>query len=350
MKRLLLIPALLGTMAMANEYKYEITPLVGYNIAEGNLGIDGDKYPVGGIAFQFNYKESSISPEFSFFTTKNADFSSNGTTNLLLGMFNVVYDYKNETFLKPFVKIGIGLDNYTTEKHGNDFGPLIDIGGGFKIDLTKEIALKAEAIYYAKYNSDHAGRFDSNLMTVVGISYAFGEVKETRVIQEEKKNIVKEKIIEVKEPVARVQDLDDDHDGVVNSLDKCPNTPTVVKVVDANGCIKDRDLKINFKFDSYSVDKKSRENIKLFAKFLLETPIYEVTIIGHTDGVGTKKYNKKLSAKRAEVVRRLLIEDGIDKDLIKTKAMGESQPIATNKTYPGRAKNRRIEAHLERIK
>ena len=68
-----------------------------------------------------------------------------------------------------------------------------------------------------------------------------------------------------------------------------------------------------------------------------------VTIVGHTDAVGSDTFNQELSVKRAKEVRSFLEKNSIPKGLIKISGKGEKEPIATNKTEAGRAKNRRCE-------
>ena len=82
-------------------------------------------------------------------------------------------------------------------------------------------------------------------------------------------------------------------------------------------------------------------------KDFIEQNNYEVTIVGHTDSVGSNKYNFGLSRRRAESVKAKLIEFGLAEDRIAgIEAMGEEQPIATNETKEGRAQNRRVEFKL----
>jgi OOP family OmpA-OmpF porin len=57
-------------------------------------------------------------------------------------------------------------------------------------------------------------------------------------------------------------------------------------------------------------------------------------------------YNQKLSEKRAEMVKEMLIKDGVDASRLSASGKGESQPVASNKTKQGRAENRRIEVEL----
>lgn len=69
-------------------------------------------------------------------------------------------------------------------------------------------------------------------------------------------------------------------------------------------------------------------------------------IVGHTDAGGSAEANLLLSQARAESVRRFLIEAGIDAALLKASGVGASQPVASNASPQGRARNRRIELRV----
>jgi OmpA-OmpF porin, OOP family len=62
----------------------------------------------------------------------------------------------------------------------------------------------------------------------------------------------------------------------------------------------------------------------------------------HTDNTGDAKYNQKVSAARAEAVRKWLVEHGVPSERLTAKGYGPSKPIADNKTAEGRAKNKRV--------
>jgi outer membrane protein OmpA-like peptidoglycan-associated protein len=87
--------------------------------------------------------------------------------------------------------------------------------------------------------------------------------------------------------------------------------------------------------------EKNREQ----ARDLLTRAAY-VEIIGHTDDVGDDEYNLELSKQRAEAVRDYLVETGADASKIVALGAGEKQPIASNTTEEGRAKNRRVEVRV----
>jgi OOP family OmpA-OmpF porin len=66
-------------------------------------------------------------------------------------------------------------------------------------------------------------------------------------------------------------------------------------------------------------------------------------IAGHTDSVGSDDYNDRLSQARALSVMRYLAGRGLDSERMNARGYGESQPIETNDTDEGRARNRRVE-------
>jgi OOP family OmpA-OmpF porin len=68
-----------------------------------------------------------------------------------------------------------------------------------------------------------------------------------------------------------------------------------------------------------------------------------IRIEGHTDDVGSAKYNIGLSGKRAQAIKDYLVGKGIEPSRITTKGLGYSQPIADNDTPKGRSLNRRAE-------
>lgn len=101
---------------------------------------------------------------------------------------------------------------------------------------------------------------------------------------------------------------------------------------------------IHYKFDSSSLTPAAKEKIDTTIYTILkETPDIIVRLTSHTDSVGSKQYNKELSQERAQSVVEYLKQKGIDKKRLVAKGLGETQPIATNKTEEGRAKNRRTE-------
>lgn len=96
----------------------------------------------------------------------------------------------------------------------------------------------------------------------------------------------------------------------------------------------------HFDFDK-AILKGDLSKLRLIAQRLLDNPQVDAEIVGHTDSVGTNKYNQKLGLKRANAVKNWLVKQGVEPNRILTSSKGESKPIASNKTKSGRAQNRR---------
>jgi OOP family OmpA-OmpF porin len=148
---------------------------------------------------------------------------------------------------------------------------------------------------------------------------------------------------------------DSDGDGVYDHLDQCPNTPRGIKV-DSVGCpvpIKEKvsiTLHVEFDFDKDIVRPEYHNHIMKVANFLKAYPKTNAVLEGHTDNRGTEKYNLDLSKRRAEGVKKYLVDKfGISSSRISTKGFGYSQPVATNKTDEGRQQNRRVVANIVTI-
>jgi len=171
---------------------------------------------------------------------------------------------------------------------------------------------------------------------------------------------------------------DTDSDGIPDTKDACPE---LAGPKENNGCPDtDDDNCVNEAGPKENngcpippppvVTKEVQEQLNSYAKTILfdtgksslkaaSTPVLVdiITILqkysnakfaieGYTDSVGRASSNQKLSESRANAVRDFLIENGIDADRLTAEGHGEENPIATNKTKAGRAKNRRVEINL----
>lgn len=157
---------------------------------------------------------------------------------------------------------------------------------------------------------------------------------------------------------------DADGDGVVNKDDKCPDTPKGTQV-GADGCplpvaapepepmtpapsMVRVELDVKFDFDKAVVKDGSLADIRAVADFMSQYPQTRTTVEGHTDSVGPDAYNQRLSERRAQAVRDVLVHQyGVSADRVDSVGYGESRPVADNATAEGRAINRRVEAEVE---
>ncbi|THU34167.1 OmpA family protein [Niastella caeni] len=146
---------------------------------------------------------------------------------------------------------------------------------------------------------------------------------------------------------------DTDGDGLDDETDKCPNTPGKPA---NNGCpeIKQEVAKkvaiaaksIYYMSGKDIIQKVSYPKLDVVVKVLKADQELQISIEGHTDNKGNAVFNLKLSAKRAQAVKNYLIKKGIAENRINAQGFGDTKPIASNVTPAGRAKNRRVELHL----
>lgn len=103
-------------------------------------------------------------------------------------------------------------------------------------------------------------------------------------------------------------------------------------------------LEGHFGFDKTTINPTFQEKIKEIAKVLDENERYDTILEGHTDNIGSRAYNQKLSERRAKSVANELEKYGVEKSRIKTVGYGQDNPRSSNDTKEGRADNRRVDA------
>lgn len=98
-----------------------------------------------------------------------------------------------------------------------------------------------------------------------------------------------------------------------------------------------------FDLDKDVLKPESKFELDKLVKHLSLNPEMKIQLRGHTDNQGDADYNLGLSDRRAKAVMKYLIDKGIDAKRLSAKGFGETEPIDTNDTSEGRAKNRRTE-------
>ncbi len=225
-------------------------------------------------------------------------------------------------------------------------------------------------IYTVHVGSDAGGMALLDKIATAG-SCGFSANAEELITASAMNNFV-EKVFLTKRQIAKPAPvpMDSDGDGVIDALDKCPDTPRGVSV-DASGCPFDTDkdgvydykdqcpgtplganvndlgcwilAELLFDYNKADIKPASFDELDNVAMILKKNPGLRIDLQGHTDNIGSQNFNMKLSLRRSAAVKTYLVSKGVPADRLKTEGFGFSRPVATNKTKEGRAKNRRVE-------
>lgn len=275
------------------------------------------------------------------------NFYGDAEREMISGNFLVGFDeftgYRDTAF-RPYALIGAGQQKIKVkDTSGNEIAETKDtignLGLGAMYRINDALSLRGEA--RAIHNFDHNlwdGMALAGLEVVLGghlaPAVAAPAVPQTPVV-----------VVEA--------DQDSDGDGVIDSLDQCPNTPANV-VVDETGCpvqvqIDDElkmELRVFFDNDKSVIKEQYKPEIAKVAEKMREYPNSSASIEGHASKTGpSARYNQRLSEARAIAVKTMLTNEfGVAPNRLSTVGYGYDRPIAPNDTEEGRAMNRRVYA------
>lgn len=338
MKRIAAISLIASTLAFGaqSDYKYEVTPMIGVGVTEGDVDLD-EQYNFG-ASIARNLDDSFLNQlEFGIFQSTNTDYdNSNESTHLTKFFLNGVKNlYSFNDALSLYGLAGLGFEAVSNEQNHNDDAGFVNYGLGLRYQMTDILSLKTDIRHLIDTEGDSTG------LLTFGLGILFGEKAQPTPV------LVEEETIIVEEPAPVVMPKDDDKDGVLNENDKCPNSDPS-DIVDKNGCEQRVNLEVNFGFDSAKITNKADNKIEEYATFMKENPESKATIKGHTDSTGPEKYNQQLSEKRANAVKAELENLGIESNRLKAIGFGETRPLVPNDTRANRAQNRRVDAVLSK--
>jgi OOP family OmpA-OmpF porin len=102
----------------------------------------------------------------------------------------------------------------------------------------------------------------------------------------------------------------------------------------------------SFGFDQATLQPNDIERLKKLQTELQNAKVDSILATGHTDSIGKASYNQKLSIRRAQSVKDYLVSLGLPAERIFIDGKGATQPVASNKTSQGRARNRRVDVEV----
>jgi OOP family OmpA-OmpF porin len=101
-----------------------------------------------------------------------------------------------------------------------------------------------------------------------------------------------------------------------------------------------------YDFDKATLKAEGMATLDKIARDLSKIKLEVIIAVGNTDSVGTDAYNMALGQRRAQSVKAYLVSKGVDGSRVYTESKGKSNPVASNATAEGRAKNRRTDIEV----
>ena len=260
-----------------------------------------------------------------------------GGSDMTGGIAEAQYYIFRDKF-SPYAVLGLGGMN-TSHNGGSGAGFIGEAGAGLTYEVSDNFLIRSDVRY--RYNQN----FNANLQPgtnefhdmIVNVGFVIPLGAKPQAVVAEAAPVPAPTPV----AVADCSTLDDDHDGVNNCDDQCPNTLPGVKV-SIKGCwIVD----VLFDNDKDIIKPEYFANLDNTAERIKEHPELVIEIQGHTSKTGGFKHNMKLSERRAEAVKKYLV-DGTQSPNLTTGGYGWTRPIDTNDTEAGRANNRRVQLEV----
>ncbi|MDR3609874.1 MAG: OmpA family protein [Ignavibacteriaceae bacterium] len=263
-----------------------------------------------------------------------------------IGGAGVSYKLKNS----PIVVTATSSEARPLDKRQTDYELNAFIGAEWRV--AENWKLKSEFAYHCAasskfdgiYGTDSGGILggigDTYMTFDLGVLYYFGYGAKSHICEVYDGINAKVDYDKIEEIVKRyqVQPSDVDYNRIEDIVKRYKGTATV-NVPEENWVL----IGINFDFNKATVKPESVPILYNAAEILLKNPDVKVEIQGHTDNIGSERYNQKLSLQRAETVKNFLVAKGVASNRLTTVGFGKSKPIMDNNTEQGRALNRRIE-------
>lgn len=183
------------------------------------------------------------------------------------------------------------------------------MGGGMYYQVLDDLALNIEYQYSDLISNDSIAEFGHQRFSL-GIQYRFGRVKSD--------------VITIKQPIL--------HKSITEKASEVETFPQVISSLNTQTAL----------FENNSSTIIDIEKFFSIVTLLKDNASISVRIIGHTDNVGSEKYNQWLSEKRAKKIGSYLVRQGINSSRIIYEGKGELEPITSNVTVTGRERNRRV--------
>jgi OOP family OmpA-OmpF porin len=317
-----------GALAENRAGAINVTPFIGGFNVDGDLPYDnGEVYGIGlgynfseklGAEFTFHYANTDYDGGVTIPGRGNGPDWNEGNAKSLIYKLDLLYHLTGllpGDLIVPYIAAGPGMITFDPglKRGDSDNHFLLNYGGGLKIFLTRNIALRGDVRNVINFN---AGKSYSNCLYTAGLTYEIGGTEKEEVKEE----------APAPEPVP---------------VPAPAVTPPPAPAAKEQGSIIFRN--IQFDLNKSNIKPESYPVLDEIVDYLKANPNVKMEIQGHTCNLGTAAYNLKLSDRRAASVKTYLVGKGVEANRLETKGYGLTMPVAPNDKEENRARNRRVE-------
>ena len=281
-------------------------------------------------------------------------FGQDVTNNMITGDVDLLYYFVPCEPWSPYLVLGSGGNLHKPENAINpnldqetDFVAQFNIGAGMEIRIGEDWRIKLEAAYHSMWNSQIDGNYgtsnglfggsanDTWANADAGLLYYFGKGEPSKIC-DLYNGIEAVDYAKIEEIVRRYQTVPTEVDyNRVEDIVKKYSKPKITESWTLVG--------VNFDFNKATLRPEAYPILNNAAEILLTHPDVKVDIVGHTDQIGSDKYNDKLSLERAKAVKKYLIAKGVDASRMNTVGKGKRALLFKERDSVSRFYNRRIE-------
>lgn len=336
---------------------------------------DNAAYLLPGIFVEYTFNPLfGIGGDFSYLTyNRNTglghtfDFTLYGSANLLNLLAPKRAGFWGKVNINGNLGAGLGLYSYSNVAGVTDAdnakSPLATVGLNAEYRLSRVLSLGLEGQYRYYFRENLGGQSVNSLgcdalVASIGLRYKFTGKDKTHVRDVSVSDyypapapVVIQKVEQKEvspELLNRIENIEEDNAAIKAKLQKLESDMQKLSQ-QPSGIVTTSFQNIEFEFGSYNLTKQAYDILDQIYIILQNNPSWtSMTISGHTDNIGPKSVNQKLSEARAQAAKDYLVKKGIPESKIKAVGYGEDKPIASNDTPAGRQKNRRVEFEISK--